>query len=101
MAENNLELNVEGNAKQRRGPKLQIDENILWGSRESLVGLLEATWHEVEWNLETVRTSAEVRPALQPWEQRQDVPVVQTLLRSTDSPTNPKLLREQRGLGGS
>src|SRR6266478_5342240 len=97
MAENNLELNAEDKGKQRRGPKLAIADNILWGNRERLAGLLEATWHEVGWNLKAVRTSTDVRQALQPWEDRQDGTVVQTLLRPTDSTANPKLLREQRG----
>lgn len=96
MAENNLELNVEDNAKRRRGPKLGVEDNVLWGSREDLVGLFEATWHDVEWNLRTVKTSPDVRQALQPLEQRQHGYVLQTLFRSTDSPATPRLLREQR-----
>src|SRR5712691_13406653 len=96
VAENKLELNAENKTKRRRGRPTGVDNGPLWGIRDHLVWLLETTWSEVGWNLRSIKTAADVRPALQAWDQRQDKYVVQMLLRSSDSPAKSKLLNERR-----
>lgn len=96
MAENSLELNLENNVKGRRGPKSAVADEVLRGSRDQLLGLLEVTWHEVGWNLRRLKTIGDVRPAIQALEQRQHGYVVQTLFRSTESAATSELLRKQR-----
>ncbi len=97
VAENILNLGTESESKVRRGRPEEIDPGRLFGAREYLVGLLEATWHEVRSNLRTLKFPSDVPCALVPWEQRKfHNYVVQTLLRPSDAPAGLKALREQR-----
>jgi len=82
----------------RRGPKEHVRIEDLISSRNRLVSLLEATWCDSIWNLENLRgtgTRADVRRAVQIWDQdyyREEF-VVKMLLRpsSEDPPRTTKL----------
>jgi hypothetical protein len=82
----------------RRGPKEHLRTEDLISSRNRLVSLLEATWCDSIWNLETLRgtgTRTDVRRALQIWDldyYREEF-VVKMLLRpsSEDPPRTTKL----------
>lgn len=86
----------EPTARRRAGRKQGIDDEYLEGTRNSLVWLLESTWGEVGWNVQTIKTSADVQRALQSWEQHRDKYVVEALLRPSDHPATPKTLNAMR-----
>lgn len=82
--------------RSRAGRKPGIDDEYLQGTRDSLVWLLEFTWGEVGWNVQTIKTSADVRRAVQSWEQHRDKYVVEALLRPSDHPATAKTLNAMR-----
>lgn len=84
--------------KRPRGYPIQMDDGRLWGVRQHLRWLVESTWDEVGSYLPSVRTMADLRRTLKPWEQRleQEEHVVKALLRNSERPAASRLLYRQR-----
>ena len=96
-AENLLASAPERESKPRRGRPESIDVGRLWGAREALLGLFEATWHEIGSDLPYLKSPEEVLTALSPWESRRHHHyVVQTLLRPSTIRAGSKQLRVLR-----
>jgi hypothetical protein len=84
--------------KARRGYPERLNEGRLWGVRQHLLVLLETTWDEVGCFLPRVKTMAQLKMTLEPWQKRvdQEEHVIKALLRPSESPATSKLLHRQR-----
>jgi hypothetical protein len=84
--------------KRPPGYPQQLNDDRLWNSRQHLRFLLESTWDEVGCVLPRVRTMAQMREALKPWEKRieREEHTVRALLRNTEFPATSRLLYRQR-----
>ncbi len=100
---NNMAENISFFATEKpklgRGRRTEIQDEILWGVRDSLLGILEATWMDVGDKLPQIKTPADVLAALGIWERdnfhnRQYV--TQILLRPSSSPATSKSLNDKR-----
>src|SRR6266481_478320 len=81
-AENISEELLTRSAGRPVGRRQSILDPELRGARNYLLELLETTWGEVGFNLQRIKTAADVRSTLQVWE-KDDSPyfVVKILLR--------------------
>jgi hypothetical protein len=86
------EIRAGGRAGRPKG----IDDGYLRDTRDHLVWLLESTWGEVGWTLQTIKTAADVRRALQSWEQQHSKYVVEALQRPSESAATAKTLNSVR-----
>jgi hypothetical protein len=91
-------MDAENSTRPRVGRPESVDDATLEDSRNHLVWLLEISWGEVGWNLRTVKTAADVRCALQAWDQEpyRSRYVVETLLRFSERAATAKALNERR-----
>jgi hypothetical protein len=102
MAEKIVAALDSHNRKQPRGYPEQIDDGRLCNMRQHLRWLLETTWDEVGSLLSTVRTMADLVNVLKSWEKRleQSEYPVRSLLRTSESRANSRLLYRQRKKSG-
>ena len=91
------EMDSEGR-KVCRGYPERLDKGRLWGVRQHLLVLLETTWDQVGCVLPKVKTMAQLKMALEPWQKRvdQEEHVIKALLRPSETPATSKLLNRQR-----
>ena len=90
-------------AKKELGRKLSIQDGRLWGQRDSLVFLVEATWPEIGGKLPRIKTVSDVYEVLKVWEEQNRHNtnyVAQTLLRKSATPASANELNERRRRGG-
>jgi prefoldin subunit 5 len=78
------------------GRHLGIERDRLWGVREHLVWLIEATWDQAGVELPTIKTAEQIPSVLQIWKERSTEQVVSTLLRPSSTRATSKQLRAQR-----
>ncbi len=83
-------------ARSRAGRKKGIDDGYLRLTRDSLVWLLEFSWGDIGWGLQTIKSPVDVPTALKSWEQHRDKYVVQCLLRPSDKVATAKKLNAMR-----
>jgi hypothetical protein len=96
-AVNNVENNLfSDRRKSRAGRPEVINDEALQTARDYLVSLLEKTWGQIGWNLQTIKTQADVTTALRGWEKYRDHYVVDALLRQSDGDATAKPLRTLR-----
>jgi hypothetical protein len=100
MAENLLELVLQGSPRRQPGRPIAIEDGRLLGARDHLIWLFEETWADVGERLPWIKKPADVLDAIRVWDNHNLSTgthyIAKCLLRPSSIPVNQKWLSSKR-----